>query len=350
MKILLKILSKLKSLSKKQLIIIGSGVGVAILILILAMCLSLFSPASSEDKKVTVDYHLENGMTIPKIGEDLQDAGIIRSANAFYIYARIYKPVVKSGFYHLESSMALKEIFSALSTGAQMQIPVTVKEGLTSRMIAELLDQKEIVSKESFLAAVKDKELLSELNVPSDTAEGYLFPDTYSFIKNMNADDVLKIFVKNFWATLKNNNITVNDIPNFHNTVILASIVEREYQVPEEAPLIAGVFMNRLNKNINLGSCATVVYIITEVLNKPHPSQLFYADLEVDNPYNTYKNSGLPPAPICNPGLIALKAAAKPTKSDFLYFRLTDASAGKHTFTRTLDEHIDAGRLYVKGK
>lgn len=338
----------MKILLKKKFIIIGAGI--AFILLIAGLCLSIFSPASAENKKLMLDYHLENGMTIPKIGEDLQEAGIIRSATAFYIHARIYKPVVKAGFYHLESNMTLKEIFSIFATGTQMEIPVTVKEGLTSRMIGELLEEKEIVGQEDFLAAVKNKELLEELNIPFDTAEGYIFPDTYSFIKNMKAEDVVKIFVKNFWATTKNNNIEISDTENFQNMVILASIIEREYQVPEEAPLIASVFLNRLSQNINLGSCATVVYIITEILKKPHPSQLFYSDLEVDSPYNTYKNPGLPPAPICNPGIVALKAATEPAKSDYLYFRLTDASAGKHTFTRTLDEHIDAGRLYVKGK
>jgi UPF0755 protein len=132
--------------------------------------------------------------------------------------------------------------------------------------------------------------------------------------------------------------------------VIIASIVEREYRVAEEAPLMAGVFYNRLAIGMALQSCATVEYVITEIQGKPHPEVLYTRDTEIRDPYNTYIRPGLPPGPISAPGTTALAAAGNPAASDYLYFRLTDAAAGRHYFSRTLDDHIRAGQLYVKGR
>ncbi|WP_255947327.1 endolytic transglycosylase MltG [Brucepastera parasyntrophica] len=134
-----------------------------------------------------------------------------------------------------------------------------------------------------------------------------------------------------------------------YEKVILASIVEREYQIREEAPLIASVFANRLKIGMGLQSCATIEYIITEIQGLPHPVRLYDRDLEIRSDYNTYLWAGLPPSPISNPGLIALNAAFNPAKTNYLYFRLTDSESGAHTFTRSLDEHVSAGRnLTVK--
>jgi len=133
-----------------------------------------------------------------------------------------------------------------------------------------------------------------------------------------------------------------------HERLILASIVEREYRVPGEAPLMASVFSNRLRIGMALQSCATVVYVITEELGKPHPELLLFRDLEIESPFNTYLNRGLPPAPIANPGLVALLAALEPEKTEYLYFRLVDAAAGRHKFSVTYDEHEDAAPLAVK--
>jgi UPF0755 protein len=130
----------------------------------------------------------------------------------------------------------------------------------------------------------------------------------------------------------------------------LASIVEREYRAIDEAPLIAGVFYNRLRIGMPLQSCATVEYVITEIQGKPHPERLFDRDTEIRDPYNTYIRSGLPPGPISVPSRIALDAVFHPQASDYLYFRLINPAEGRHYFSRTLDEHIQAGALYVKGR
>ena len=130
--------------------------------------------------------------------------------------------------------------------------------------------------------------------------------------------------------------------------MILASIVEREYRVEEEAPLIASVFTNRLRLGIGLESCATLAYIITEIQHKPHPEYITLEDKGIDSPYNTYKWAGLPPGPIANPGRVALDAAFHPARTDYLYFVLRDPEEGKHYFSRDLDAHNKAKNLYLK--
>jgi len=130
--------------------------------------------------------------------------------------------------------------------------------------------------------------------------------------------------------------------------IILASIVEREYRVPDEAAVMAGVFNNRLDIGMGLQSCATVEYIITEIQGRPHPEVLYNVDLEIRNPYNTYLYRGLPPGPIASPGEVAIRAAFDPSKTNYLYFRLMDPREGRHYFSRTFDDHIKAGALYLK--
>jgi UPF0755 protein len=128
----------------------------------------------------------------------------------------------------------------------------------------------------------------------------------------------------------------------------MASIVEREYRVAEEAPLIASVFYNRLDRNIGLESCATLEYIITEIQQKAHPEYITLDDERIDSPFNTYKWAGLPPGPISNPGKTALEAAFHPASTGYLYFVLRDAASGRHFFSRDLNEHNQAKYLYVK--
>jgi UPF0755 protein len=184
--------------------------------------------------------------------------------------------------------------------------------------------------------------------------EGYLFPDTYLFPRDYPAGRVIRTMADNFFlrlAVLSGTGGPPAELPaaELYKGVILASIVEREYRVDDEAPLMAGVFYNRLGIGMALQSCATVEYVITEIQGKPHPETLYTRDTEIRDPYNTYTRPGLPPGPICSPGTTALNAVFNPASSDFLYFRLIDPAAGRHYFSRTLDDHIRAGVFYLKG-
>jgi len=188
---------------------------------------------------------------------------------------------------------------------------------------------------------------LENLGFPFKTAEGFLFPDTYLLSKKDNAEKALKMMLKNFIAKTALIPNFPKDSKEIYKKVCLASIVEREYQLDEEAPIIAGVFTNRLNIKMPLQSCATVEYIITELQGKPHPKRLFWDDIQLENDYNTYIHQGLPPSPIANPGLVSLKAACNPQKTNYLYFRLIDAKVGRHAFSTNMKDHNKIGNVYL---
>jgi len=192
--------------------------------------------------------------------------------------------------------------------------------------------------------------LIEKFGIPAKNLEGYLFPDTYRFLQKYPAEKVVEHLVDTFFQQLEDIAPDYTDFSaeELHQRVILASIVEREYRDPEEANKIASVFYNRLEKNMRLQSCATVVYVLTEEQGLPHPSKLTYNDLEVESEFNTYREWGLPPAPIANPGTDALRGAFHPADTDYLFFLLQDQNAGKHVFSRNLADHNEAYSLYIK--
>lgn len=290
------------------------------------------------------------GTGVPTVAAELEEHGLIRSADIFYLKARLEKFEMKAGRYTVRPTMSMSEIFALLASGKQDHISVSIPEGLTTSQIAQLLvDSDVILSKEEFIKETKNPEILEKYKIAASSLEGYLFPDTYFFNPSMNPDDVIERLVDNFFARIDSLEIPSDDMKKLHDTVILASIVEREYCREEEAPLIASVFKNRLDHHIGLESCATIVYILTEIEGRPHPERITYEDLKIDSIYNTYKWAGLPAGPISNPGAIALKAAANPPKTNYYYFRVVDESTGTHHFSSSLEEHAKTGRdLAVK--
>ena len=294
---------------------------------------------------------VRDGETAGSVGRRLEDAGLIRSGLLWNLVSRFRRDFIKQGVYEISAPMTLVELRGLLETGRQEMTRVTVPEGVTLSKMASILAKHGITTVENFLAAASDKTILAEYGIPGTTAEGYLYPDTYFFPQEYAARLVVKTMLDTFYeklALLPGNGQTTTAA--LHEKVILASIVEREYRVPEEAPLMSGVFYNRLNIGMRLQSCATVEYIITEIQGKPHPARLFYRDLEIPSPYNTYRVPGLPPGPISAPGNVALNAVFNPESSDYLYFRLADADAGRHYFSKTNEEHNNALVLYVKAR
>ena len=216
---------------------------------------------------------------------------------------------------------------------------LTLVDGRTNlaRQTAETLSQNGIISdSRSFLDAVS-RFPLDDYGVEKTGAEGFLFPDTYAFQKRMDNDEVIAVMTDNFFSKIRGAGLSVGE--RFYEGVVLASIIEKEYQSEEEAPLIASVFVNRLKKNMRLESCATVLYVLTDIQGRPHPERLFYTDLEVESPFNTYRNFGLPPAPISNPGLVALTAAFHPAQSEYLFFVVKNDGSGRHTFSKDFYTH-----------
>ncbi|MDR1972509.1 MAG: endolytic transglycosylase MltG [Treponema sp.] len=285
----------------------------------------------------------ESGLSV---GKRLEEAGIIRNRYFWYFISRLDSQFVKSGTFRLELPAGQLAIRKALVEGRQMLERVTIPEGFTLKKTAALLEAAGICDSEGLLLAARDSAILQAYAIPGPSLEGYLFPDTYLFPKDYPAALVVRALADNFFSHIGDTAIRGEELQRL---VTLASIVEREYRVADEAPLMAGVFLNRLRIGMALQSCATVEYVITEIQGKPHPALIYTRDTEIQDPYNTYVNPGLPPGPICSPGALALEAVLRPQESDYLYFRLVDSGAGRHYFSKTFDDHIRAGFFYTKG-
>ncbi|MDR2630788.1 MAG: endolytic transglycosylase MltG [Spirochaetaceae bacterium] len=298
-----------------------------------------------------VILEVRNGESAASVGRRLLEAGIIRSRYFWDFLSYIDKRYLKTGTYQVTLPASQLEIREILVAGRQILRRVTIPEGVTLKKTARILANGGICDEAGFLAAAADREILNTYRIPGDTMEGYLYPDTYVFSPGYPPELVVKAMADTFFKRLAEIRKDAPDLnpEELHKRVILASIVEREYRLNEEAPIMAGVFYNRLNIGMALQSCATVEYVITEIQGKPHPEVLYTRDTEIMDPYNTYMRVGLPPGPISAPGAVALNAVFQPLSSDYLYFRLIDPAEGRHYFSKTLDAHIKAGTLYVKG-
>lgn len=297
-------------------------------------------------------FSIQRGETLSRISQKLQDEGFIRFAPFLDVVGRIRgtQGEFKAGYYRIPAGATALSIHWLLVDGAQTLEKLTIPEGWTSTKIARHLEAEGVCSEADFIAASRSPELLSRLGVNGRSLEGYLFPDTYYVPRPFPADAMVELMVKTFFDNLSRDHPDWREMTpgKLRETVILASIVEREYRMPDEASLIASVFYNRLRLNIGLESCATLEYIITEIQQKAHPEYITAEDEKLNSPYNTYKWAGLPPGPISNPGRTALEAAFHPAQTDYLYFVLRDPDAGRHYFSRDLSEHNQAKYLYLK--
>jgi UPF0755 protein len=215
----------------------------------------------------------------------------------------------------------------------------TVPEGLHIGQIASLLDSENIVQEDEFIQACRSEDILREFGVPFDSMEGFLFPDTYTVARGVDARAIVTMMARRFFEQLES--VAPSDYTDeeLKRVVIIASLVEREAMIDEERPLVAAVFYNRLANNKRLESCATVQYILGKTKER-----LLYSDLRTPSPYNTYLHAGLPPGPISNPGLESLRAALYPAEVDYLFF--VSKGNGTHHFSNTYKEHLRAIEKY----
>ena len=272
----------------------------------------------------------------------LENNGLIRSAIAFEIYARRHpKRTPVAGEYFFDHPLSGKEVFWKLANGEIYEQPFTVREGQTIYDIARALEAAKIMMADEFLKAASDPALISDLAPQAATLEGFLFPATYELSRHPVASDLTRMMVRKFRDAIKQ--VPPVDPPFvFHarsawlfSTVTLASLVERETPKPEERPVVAGVYVNRLKKRMLLQCDPTVIYALE--LNDRYKGALTLKDLRFDSPYNTYLHAGLPPGPIGNPGEASLRAAFDPAPTNFLYFVAN--TQGGHFFAATLAEH-----------
>lgn len=311
------------------------------------------SKVSSEQNAIEIKIEIPYGEKTLNVAKKLEENHIIKNADLFYhsatkpnIFQIFYSDdlpqnfILKSGTYTVNSSMSTPQILKMLSSGQTEYVKVSIPEGLTIKKIASILEENRICSADDFIKICNGTTLAQSYNIPFYSVEGYLFPDTYYLNLGMSAESVAKIMIDNFFEKIKQvPNLSEKNNKELNDIVILASIVEREYKLDEEAPLIASVFKNRISQNIGLYSCATIEYIITEIQGKPHPEQILISDTKIDSPYNTYKWAGLTPGPISNPGLVALNATTNTPKTNYYFFQVDDEQKGNHIFTHTFEEH-----------
>jgi UPF0755 protein len=302
---------------------------------------------------------LRPGYSTHRIAAELKNAGIIRSERAFILWHYYHHGrSLKAGEYLFDKPSNIIDIQKRLRRGDVYFHTVVVPEGFTMFDIARAIEDAGLGSADEFLkVAQADTGLIADIAPGARSLEGYLFPETYEFSRMMTMHDMAAAMVKQFRQVAHQMNLisaesaqarlrviadrapqpgAQPEVPNdVERTVIMASIVEKETAVAEERPLVASVYYNRLNKGIALDADPSIIY--AELLAGSYQGALHHADMQFHSAYNTYRNVGLPPGPIGNPGRSALEAAMHPAQSDYFYF-VADAQ-GHHRFARTIDEH-----------
>ncbi len=316
---------------------------------------------------------LHPGFSTRRIAAELKKAGVIRSEEAFVLLHYLHRSrSLKAGEYLFDKPANTLDIQRRLRRGDVYFHTVVVPEGYTMFDIARAVEEAGLGPANDFLkVAQHDTSLIADIAPNAKSLEGYLFPDTYDFSRMMTMHEMAAIMVKKFRQVAHQIGLapTTEDAPDpspsiqvipsiqletpdppvdLQRTVIMASIVEKETSVAEERPLVASVYYNRLGKRIALDADPSIIY--AELLAGTYQGALHHADMSFQSPYNTYRNAGLPPGPIGNPGRSALEAAMHPAQSDYFYF-VADAQ-GHHRFARTIEEHnknVDAYRKAMRG-
>ena len=331
---------------------------------------------------------LRPGYSTRRIATELQSAGVIRSQTAFMLWHFLHrKRSLKAGEYLFSEPANIIDIQKRLRRGDVYFHTVVIPEGFTIFEIARAIEAADLGPADDFLKeAQSDTALIADIAPDTPSLEGYLFPETYQFTRLMTMQQMAAAMVCQFrleaqqiglidspqggsspdasskdagsgrlggcvWAEFRNHSETPSpqESTPLERTVIMASIVEKETAVPEERPLVAGVYYNRLAKHVALDADPSIIY--AELLAGTYQGALHHEDMHFNSPYNTYRHTGLPPGPIGNPGRTALEAALHPAQTDYLYF-VADAQ-GHHRFARTIAEHnknVDAYRKAMRGR
>jgi UPF0755 protein len=325
-------------------------VGIIFLILIILITLSvkiidLTGPVdSNNDENILIE--IKKGSSAQTIVDTLYINELIRSRLTFrtYIHLTELDQQLKAGYYYLKPSMGMFEIIDQLKTGGNAVFKATIPEGFSVTEVINRLAEKSLNTKDDY------SETLIENNFEHDflpnkndkmtyRLEGYLYPDTYTIPLGYNSFEVIEVLLSSFENNVieKINQNVITESYSLHQIITIASLIEEEARFDDEKPIIASVIYNRLNQDMLLQIDATVQYVLEE-----KKERLLYKDLEVESYYNTYQNEGLPPGPICNPGIVAIEAALNPVDTDYLfYFALNN---GEHVFTKSYEQHIQKQR------
>ncbi len=320
------------------------GLAVLGVALVLVLALEVFSRvllegSVSDGPRKMVEVNIPVGASVKDIAGLLREKRLIDHPLLFQYAVRLMgaDTRIQAGTMSLASGQSLVELIQALCHAKSVGVPVLIREGLTSMEIAGMLRSAIDADSAEFMAIVKDSAFARDLGLTGPSLEGYLYPDTYLLASGSDLRRIARRMVANFHAHLPPDaearaaalGLTL------HGALTLASIVEWETMLRSEARVIASVYLNRLNKGMMLQADPTVSYALGK-----GPSRLYYSDLKVESPYNTYRYTGLPPGPINNPHRSSLEAVLNPDRTLYLYF--VARGDGSHTFTTNLADHLQA--------
>ena len=329
--------------NRRALLVAGGILLLASLSVIGYVAAFLLTPYHGQSSVAEIE--VRRGDTFAAVARELGEKGVVSRPRLFVLWARLrgLDTKVRRGLYRFEGAVSPRSVLDSLVHGRTVVHKVTFPEGFTVRQIGGRLEREGLVTPERFAAAVTDPAILSPLGL--DSMEGYLFPTTYHFRALATEEEIVRTMFTEFKDTFtpemaaraKELGMTR------HELVTLASIIEKEGGPVAEMPLVSAVFHNRLKRGMRLQSDPTVIYGLEDFngdLTREH--------LRTPGPYNTYTIKGLPPGPIANPGLVAMKAALYPADVEYLYFVSTND--GRHHFSKSLRDHNAAVRKYQKNR
>jgi UPF0755 protein len=314
-----------------------------LLLLLLAAGVGAYIVYSPYGPSTETFVDIAPGSSASAIAAKMEKSGIIRSRYGFDLLRLRKSGILKAGEYRFDHPVTMPEVYARLVQGDVYTQTLTIPEGYNIFDIAQAVETAGFAKRDDFLAAERQHTELLEgllpLGAHPESLEGYLFPDTYHFSRHATALQIITAMVHRFRQVSTHLGISR---ANMAEIVTMASLIEKEVGQDTERPLVAGVFVNRLAKSIPLATDPTVIY--AALLDNRWRGTIYASDLQSPSPYNTYRHTGLPPGPISNPGVAALRAALQPAKTDYLYF-VSDA-AGHTRFSVSLKEHDDQVRAY----
>jgi UPF0755 protein len=305
-------------------------------------------PAAGTTDENATYVDIAQGTGTRAIGEQLERAGVLRSRYAFDLLRLVKGGKLIAGEYRFNHPAAAGEVYARMVRGDVYTISLTIPEGYNIFDIAQAADAAGLGRREDFLAAERSETgLIADLEPGAASLEGFLFPDTYRFSRHATPAAMLAAMVRRFRQAagqlgLNAGGAGAGEAGEIARTVTMASLVEKEVSQDAERPLVAGVFSNRLAKGMPLATDPSVIY--AALLEDRYRGTIYESDLQSESPYNTYRHAGLPPGPICNPGMAALRAAMEPARTGYLYF-VADAQ-GHSVFSATLKEHAEQVQAY----
>jgi UPF0755 protein len=304
-----------------------------------------FAPKTSPKK---IFFVVDKGQGVHDIAQNLKEKEVIKNRQSFLLGYNIYysSKSLKAGEYMFNLPMSPKDILKMLTDGKVYLHSLTIPEGLTRKEIARHLESLNFTDEEEFLAVSSKTQIISSLDKEAANLEGYLFPETYRFPKGISAEKIISTLVSQFKAVFtqawQKRASEIKMTPR--EVVILASLIEKETFLSEEKKVVSAVFHNRLRIRMKLDCDPTIIYVLKE--EGTFKGRLLKRDLKLKSPYNTYRNRGLPPGPICSPGRESLEAALYPAQEKYLYF--VSKKDGSHHFSTSIKDHQNAVRKYRK--